>query len=40
MPEAVRAYTRVVDEFPKSPYLADARKQLDELKAAQGASRS
>jgi predicted negative regulator of RcsB-dependent stress response len=40
MPEAVRAFTRVVDEFPKSPYLADARRQLDELKAAQGASRS
>jgi predicted negative regulator of RcsB-dependent stress response len=40
LPEAVRAYTRVVDEFPKSVYLADARHQLDELKAAQGASRS
>jgi predicted negative regulator of RcsB-dependent stress response len=40
LPEAVRAYTRVVDEFHKSVYLADARKQLDELKAAQGASRS
>jgi predicted negative regulator of RcsB-dependent stress response len=40
LPEAVRAYTRVVDEFPKSVYLADARKQLDDLKAAQGSSRS
>lgn len=40
LPEAVRAYTRVVDEFPRSAYLADARHQLDELKAAQGASHS
>jgi predicted negative regulator of RcsB-dependent stress response len=40
LPEAVRAYTRVVDEFPKSVYLADARRQLDDLKAAQSASRS
>lgn len=40
LPEAVRAYTRVVDEFPKSVYLADARRQLDELKNAQEASHS
>jgi predicted negative regulator of RcsB-dependent stress response len=41
LPDAVRAYTRVVNEFPKSVYLADARKQLDELKTAQeGASHS
>jgi predicted negative regulator of RcsB-dependent stress response len=39
-PEAVRAYTRVVDEFPQSAYAADARKQLDELKSAAPTSRS
>jgi predicted negative regulator of RcsB-dependent stress response len=40
LPEAVRAYTRIVDEFPKSVYTADARRQLDELKTAQEASHS
>jgi predicted negative regulator of RcsB-dependent stress response len=40
LPEAVNAYTRIVNEFPKSVYLADARRQLDELKTAQSASRS
>jgi TolA-binding protein len=27
--EAVRAFTRVVDEFPQSPYAADARRELE-----------
>ena len=40
LPEAVRTYTRVVDEFPKSVYTADARRQLDELKSAQETSHS
>jgi outer membrane protein assembly factor BamD (BamD/ComL family) len=40
LPEAVRAYTRIVDEFPKSVYTADARRQLDELKTAQATSHS
>jgi predicted negative regulator of RcsB-dependent stress response len=31
-PEAIRAYTRVVDEFPESAYAADARTEIDELK--------
>jgi hypothetical protein len=32
-PEALRAYTRVVDEFPESAYAADARNEADKLKA-------
>ena len=40
LPDAINAYTRIVNEFPKSVYLADARRQLDELKTQQGASRS
>jgi TolA-binding protein len=30
--EAVRTFTRVVDEFPQSPYAADARRELEEAK--------
>jgi TolA-binding protein len=30
--EAVRSFTRVVDEFPQSPYAADARRELEETK--------
>ena len=30
--EAARAFTRVVDEFPRSPYVADARRELEEVK--------
>jgi predicted negative regulator of RcsB-dependent stress response len=37
-PDAVKTFTRVVDEFPQSPYLQDARRRLDDLKAASGAS--
>jgi outer membrane protein assembly factor BamD (BamD/ComL family) len=40
LPEAVRAYTRIVDEFPKSVYTADARRQIDELKNTQDAAHS
>ncbi len=36
--EAERAFTRVVDEFPESVYVADARRQIDELKS--GTTRS
>ena len=36
-PDAVKTFTRVVDEFPQSPYLPDARRRLDDLKAAPGA---
>jgi TolA-binding protein len=32
-PEAVRAYTRIVDEFPESAYATDARTEADKLKA-------
>lgn len=32
-PEAIRAYTRVVDEFPDSGYAGDARTEADQLKA-------
>lgn len=34
-PEAIRAYTRVVDEFPESAYAADAKTEIDQLKAPQ-----
>jgi TolA-binding protein len=30
--EAARAFTRVVDEFPQSPYATDARRELEEVK--------
>lgn len=30
--EAARAFTRVVDEFPQSVYVADARRELEETK--------
>ena len=30
--EAARAFTRIVDEFPQSPYVADARRELEEVK--------
>jgi predicted negative regulator of RcsB-dependent stress response len=39
-PDAVRTFTRIVDEFPQSAYAADARHQLDELKNATSAARS
>lgn len=42
-PDAMKTFTRVVDEFPQSPYLQDARRRLDDLKAqpaAAGAARS
>ena len=29
--EAARAFTRVVDEFPQSPYATDARRELEEV---------
>lgn len=32
--EAVRTFTRIGDEFPESPYAADARAELDRLKVA------
>lgn len=32
--EAVRAFTRVVEEFPLSPYAAEARRELEEVKRA------
>ena len=32
--EAVRSFTRVVDEFPQSAYAADARRELEETKKA------
>jgi predicted negative regulator of RcsB-dependent stress response len=37
-PEAVRAYTRVVDEFPESAYVSDARSEIDQLKAQPAAA--
>jgi predicted negative regulator of RcsB-dependent stress response len=33
-PDAIRTFTRIGDEFPESPYAADARAELDRLKAA------
>jgi TolA-binding protein len=30
--EAVRAFTRVVDDFPQSPYASDAKRELEEVK--------
>jgi tetratricopeptide (TPR) repeat protein len=34
VPEAIRAYTRISEEFPQSPYAQDARTEVDRLKAA------
>jgi predicted negative regulator of RcsB-dependent stress response len=34
LPEAVGAYTRIIEEFPTSPYVADARTEVDRLKTA------
>ena len=36
LPDAVRTYSRVADEFPESPYAADARTEADRLKADAG----
>ena len=33
--EALQAFTRIVDEYPGSLYVADARRELETLKAAQ-----
>lgn len=30
--EAIRSFTRVVDEFPQSAYAADARREMEEIK--------
>jgi TolA-binding protein len=30
--DAARAFTRIVDEFPQSPYVADARRELEVVK--------
>jgi outer membrane protein assembly factor BamD (BamD/ComL family) len=32
--EATRAFTRVVDEFPQSLYVSDAKEQLAQMKKA------
>ena len=34
--EAVRAFSRVVEEFPESVYAADARRELEEMKTSKG----
>jgi TolA-binding protein len=34
--EAARAFTRVVEEFPESVYVADARRALEEVKGSKG----
>jgi TolA-binding protein len=39
LPDAIRTYTRIADEFPESPYATDARSEADRLKA-QAAPRS
>jgi len=31
--EATRTFNRIVDEFPQSPYAADARRELAEIKS-------
>jgi len=33
VPDAVRTYTRISDEFPDSPFAADAKTEADRLKA-------
>lgn len=30
--DAVRSFTRIVDEFPQSPYAADARREIEEAR--------
>ena len=35
--EATRAYTRIVNEFPQSLYVTEARQKIAELKKARGA---
>lgn len=37
-PDALKTFNRVVDEFPQSPYLQDARRRLDDLKNAAGST--
>jgi predicted negative regulator of RcsB-dependent stress response len=37
LPEAVGAYTRIIEEFPASPYVTDARAEVDRLKTAASA---
>lgn len=32
--EALKTFTRIVDEFPQSPYLTEAKREVDALKAA------
>lgn len=34
--EAVQPLTRIADEFPQSPYLSEARRELDRLRGASG----
>ena len=34
--DAVRAFNRVVEEFPQSVYVADARRELEEVKGSKG----
>ena len=36
--DALRAFTRIGDEFPDSPYAADAKTEADRLKARAGAA--
>jgi predicted negative regulator of RcsB-dependent stress response len=36
--DAIRAFTRIGDEFPDSPYAGDARTEADRLKARTGAA--
>ena len=33
-PDALETFKRVADEFPESPYAADARREVEELEAA------
>jgi TolA-binding protein len=39
-PEAIRAYTRIVDEYPESAYVGEARNELDQLRGGGAAPRS
>lgn len=36
--EAIQTYQRVIDEFPQSPYVAEARQQVDALRSTAKAS--
>ena len=38
--DATRAFTRVVDEFPQSLYVSEAKEKLAELKKAVGRLRA